>query len=253
MRRYIKTNHHVISAEWSEEKGKWLVKVQTPGRQFEDEANFLVTATGHFSDPKLPDYPGMSDFQGHLHHTSDWDPNFDPTGKRIAVIGNGASGIQVLPQLQKLAARIDHYVRNKTWVASPIGGEDLAQMVADSIEQARSSPENYLKFRKALEARLFSRFGGIFKGGDKSIAARENITEQMKARLKGDSKLAESFVPDFSPNCRRLTPGPGYLEALTEDNVNYVTTPIERFTASGIVTNDGNYNLARRCHFHCFA
>ena len=239
VRKYIKTNHRVVSAEWSEKKGKWEVKVQTPDGEFVDEANFLVTATGHFSDPRLPVYPGIKDYQGHLRHTSDWDPKFDPSGKRIAVIGNGASGIQVLPQLQKVAARIDHYVRNKTWVASPIGGEDLAQMVADRIDQARSSPEEYLKFRKALEARLFSRFGGIFKGGGKSTAARKNITEQMTARLKGDSRLAENFVPDFSPNCRRLTPGPGYLEALTAENVTYVTTPIEKFTASGIVTTDG--------------
>jgi cation diffusion facilitator CzcD-associated flavoprotein CzcO len=152
---------------------------------------------------------------------------------------NGASGLQVLPPLQKVAARIDHYARNKTWVAAPIGGEHLEQFVADRIEQAKSSPEEYLKFRKELEGELFSRFGGIFRGGDKNNAARETITNLMSTRLGNRTDLLNKIIPDFAPNCRRLTPGPGYLEALAADNVDYVTTPIAKFTRTGIQTKDG--------------
>jgi cation diffusion facilitator CzcD-associated flavoprotein CzcO len=85
--KYIRLNSRVVSAEWSEEKGKWLVTVRSPSGEHVDEADFLVNATGHFSDPRLPNYPGQSDYEGHLRHSSHWDPNFDPTGKRIAVIG----------------------------------------------------------------------------------------------------------------------------------------------------------------------
>ncbi|KAF5484230.1 FAD-binding monooxygenase aflW [Colletotrichum fructicola] len=239
VRKYIRTSHTVTSAEWSEEKAKWIVKIHSDEGEFVDEANFLITATGHFSDPKLPDYPGIKDFRGHLRHTSNWDPNFDPKDKRIAVIGNGASGLQVLPQLQKVASRIDHYARNKTWVAAPIGGEDLADFVADNIEDARTSPEKYLRFRKALEAKLFSRFGGIFKDGPQNAAAEESIRKLMKARLSGSDELAEEIIPDFSVGCRRLTPGPGYLEALTADNVTYIRDHIAEFTETGIRTVDG--------------
>lgn len=154
---------------------------------------------------------------------------------------NGASGLQVLPPLQKVAARIDHYARNKTWVAAPIGGEHLEQFVADRIEKARDSPEEYLKFRKDLEAELFSRFGSIFKGGDKSNTARATITKLMSTRLGDRPDLLSAILPDFAPNCRRLTPGPGYLEALTADNVDYVTAPIEKFTSTGIQTTDGKW------------
>ncbi|KAH6900819.1 hypothetical protein B0T10DRAFT_393890 [Thelonectria olida] len=241
VRKYVRTRSNIVSAEWSEGKGKWLVTVQSDKGEFVDEANFLITATGHFSDPRLPDYPGIKDFKGHLRHTSNWDPNFDPTGKRIAVIGNGASGIQVVPQLQKVAAHVDHYARNKTWVAAPIGGEDLAELVADNIDKARTSPEEYLKFRKTLESRLFSRFGGIFKDGKKNIEARETITALMTKRLGGDSQLASEIVPDFPPNCRRLTPGPGYLEALLAENLTYVTDHIAEFTETGIRTADGTH------------
>ncbi|KAH8882135.1 flavin-binding monooxygenase [Thozetella sp. PMI_491] len=239
VRKYVKLKHTVKRAQWSQEKGAWLLTVATPEGTFEDEVNFLLTATGHFSDPRLPSYPGMSDFKGLLRHSSNWDTTWDPAGKRIAVIGNGASGIQVLPQLQKVAAHIDHYARNKTWVASSIGGEDLAQFVADNIETARESPESYLAFRKDLESRLFGRFGPIFKEEETNNALRERITALMTKRLAGRKDLVEAIVPDFAPNCRRLTPGPGYLEALTQENVSYVTTPIERFTEKGIQTSDG--------------
>jgi cation diffusion facilitator CzcD-associated flavoprotein CzcO len=63
------------------------VTVESKGYVHVDEADFLITATGHFSEPRLPEYPGIGDFKGHLRHSSNWDPNFDPTGKRIAVIG----------------------------------------------------------------------------------------------------------------------------------------------------------------------
>ena len=85
--KYVRLNSHILKAEWSEEKGKWLVTVQTENETFVDEGDFLVTATGHFSEPRLPDYPGINEYTGHLRHSSNWDPNFDPTGKRIAVIG----------------------------------------------------------------------------------------------------------------------------------------------------------------------
>ena len=85
--RYIHLNSRVASAEWSEEKGRWLVRVESSQGVHTDEADFLITATGHFSEPRLPDYPGIEDYEGHLRHSSNWDPEFDPTGKRIAVIG----------------------------------------------------------------------------------------------------------------------------------------------------------------------
>ncbi|KAH7094290.1 hypothetical protein FB567DRAFT_509914 [Paraphoma chrysanthemicola] len=239
--KYIHLNSRVTRAEWSEEKGKWLVGVASPNSTSTVEADFLITGTGHFSDPRLPEYPGMEDFQGLLRHSSDWDPTFEPVGKRIAVIGNGASGLQVLPPLQKVAARIDHYARSKTYVAAPVGGEHLEQFVADRLEQAKTSPEEYIRFRKDLEAELFSRFGGIFKGGEKNNVARETITKLMSSRLGDRTDLLEQILPDFAPNCRRLTPGPGYLEALAAENVDYVTQPIAKFTKTGIQTEDGTH------------
>ena len=84
----------------------------------EDEVDVLFTAIGRFNAWKLPEYPGIDKYQGVLRHASHWDPSFDPTGKKVAVIGNGASGIQLVANLQKTVAHLDHYARNKTWIAA---------------------------------------------------------------------------------------------------------------------------------------
>lgn len=237
MEKYIRFRSSVNRAEWSEEKGKWLVTIITDGLEHVEESDFLITATGVFSQLKLPDYPGISDYEGHLRHSSNWDPEFDPTGKSIAVIGNGASGIQVLPQLQKVAKHIHHYARSPTWIAGTFGVEAFTgREVRDPVP---SDPEEYLKYRKGLEAKFFNRIGNIVKGGDKNKAAREHFERLMADRLGDRTDLLDQIKPDFSPSCRRLTPGPGYLEALTQPNVSYIPTKIERFTKTGIKTVDG--------------
>lgn len=239
LKRFIKLNHRIVDAEWSQADAKWVVQVTHNRTTFTDSADFLVTATGHFSDPRLPKYPGIETFQGHLRHTSLWDPNFDPTGKKVALIGNGASGLQVLPQLQKAATHVDHYARSPTWIAGSFGGEQIPPSTSDEREPAPQGPEEYNNFRKSVEAKSYTRFGIIFKNGLKSIAARENFTKLMAHRLNGRADLLKAVTPEFSPNCRRLAPGPGYLEALAEPNVDYINTKISHITPTGIVTTDG--------------
>lgn len=118
---YAKTrfNSKVTGAFWDETRSQWHVKINdTKTLQPRDEYyDFVVPAIGHFNEWKLPEYPGISSFKGHLRHSSNWDPAFEPAGKRVAVIGNGASGVQVVPNLQKIVAHLDHYARSSTWIA----------------------------------------------------------------------------------------------------------------------------------------
>jgi cation diffusion facilitator CzcD-associated flavoprotein CzcO len=123
VQKYITYNSTITRAEWSESKGKWVINVIIDGKDSVDEADFLITATGHFSTPLLPNYPGIEKYTGHLRHSSNWDPNFDPTGKSVALIGNGASGLQILPPLQQMVKQLDHYARSPTWIAGSFGGE----------------------------------------------------------------------------------------------------------------------------------
>jgi cation diffusion facilitator CzcD-associated flavoprotein CzcO len=236
----IKLSHRVLEARWSEGLAKWQIRVEHLGAVRVEEADFLITATGHFSDPRLPSYPGIETFQGHLRHTSNYDPAFDAAGKRVAVIGNGASGIQVLPQLQKAVKSLDHYARSPTWIAGSFGGEKIPPSTSDSRELAPQDAQGYTQFRKSIENKSFDRFSIIFKDQLPNKKARETFQGLMAARL-GDKRdeLLDAVTPSFSPNCRRLTPGPGYLEALTQPNVNYIRDRIVQITSSGIVTADG--------------
>lgn len=162
----------------------------------------------------------------------------------MAVIGNGASGIQVVANLQNKVARLDHYARSKTWIATSWAGDDRtleAQPIPENEQQEFQDEAAYLVFRKQLEDKYWRRFDSFFRGTTENSELKANFTNIMKRRLSGKPELVEQLVPDFSPNCRRLTPGPGYLEAIVQDNVDYIQTKIKRFTETGIETEDGTH------------
>ncbi|KAH6676226.1 hypothetical protein B0J14DRAFT_350711 [Halenospora varia] len=244
--KYLKLRTKVNGAKWDGTTGKWTVSIENieNSEKYQETFDVLITAVGRFNAWRLPDYPGIADYEGHLRHSSNWDPNFQPAGKRVAVIGNGASGIQLVPNLQPLVQHLDHYARSPTWIAGSFGGEGPGRRLepnyyAEELLKSFEDPDKYHAFRKALETKFYGRFGTIIKGSEQNAGLREDFIKLMGERLKKKPELLELIVPDFPPNCRRLTPGPGYLEALTEDNVSFIRTPISHFTKEGIVTNDG--------------
>ncbi|KAK4226301.1 hypothetical protein QBC38DRAFT_537279 [Podospora fimiseda] len=244
--RLAKFSTRVDSLSWNSSTSLWeitLTNLLTNTTSIET-ADFVLTAIGRFNAWKLPSYPGIDTvYKGHLRHASHWDDSFDPTNKRVAVIGNGASGIQLVATLQKSVAQLDHYARNKTWIAGSWAGDERTLGPQPYTQEQKDlfakDPEAYLAFRKKLEDKYWRRFGAFFRGSPLNSDLRERFIEIMRKRLAKKPELLEHIVPDFSPNCRRLTPGPGYLEAITEDNVEYIRDPISHFTEQGIVTKDG--------------
>lgn len=207
-----------------------------------EDADFVLTAIGRFNDWKLPNYPGISEYRGLIRHTSNWDQSFDLSNKRVAVIGNGASGVQLVANIQQRVAHLDHYVRNNTWIASSYAGHETSiepKVIPTELQETFKDPDVYLEYRKSLEDFYYRGFENWLKGSDKIDEQRKQFTELAKKRLAGKPDLFERIIPDFSPNCRRLTPGPGYFEALSQPNAEHIATPIKRFTATGIETIDG--------------
>jgi cation diffusion facilitator CzcD-associated flavoprotein CzcO len=242
--QYAKFNHKVDDMSWDAAEGVWNLTVQdlATHETLSEKFHVVITSVGRFNAWRLPKYEGMSEYEGLLRHTSDWDPSFDPKGKRVAVIGNGASGIQLVANLQSQVSQLDHYARNKTWISSSWAGDERTlqpQPISEDQIKDFSEPKTYLKFRKELEDKYWRRFSGFFKDSDANKEMRERFTEIMRQRLSEKPELLDAVLPDFSPNCRRLTPGPGYLEAIAKDNVDYIQAPIKRFTRSGIETVDG--------------
>lgn len=238
----LKLSHKVEEARW--DGAKWQVTVRDLATEtvLVEKADYVLTAIGRFNAWKLPDYPGLNEFRGLLRHASHYEPTFDPNGKRIAIIGNGASGIQLVSNLQKHVGHLGVYARSKTWISASFSGD------ATSIEPIKISPElratfkdpnKYLDFRKNMEGTYWRGIESLLKGSELNREARETFVKILKERLAKKPYLVDKLKPDFSPHCRRLTPGPGYLEALTEDHVDYIQTPIKRFTENGIETTDG--------------
>ncbi|KAK5676000.1 hypothetical protein LTS10_011289 [Elasticomyces elasticus] len=240
----LQTN--VIGAYWEPHNAKWRLDLETlpSGERSSESFDFVITAVGHFDKWRLPDYPGIDKYKGVLRHSSNWDSTFDATGKHVATIGNGASGIQVTTELRKTAAHLDHYARSRTWIAgafSPGSKDRQDAPMYFTLEQleAFKDPREHLKYRKELEGKFWRNFEAQLADSEVSKTAASAFMELMRKRLVGRPDLLDKLVPDFPPHCRRLTPGPGYLEALTSPNLTFIQTPIDHFTEDGIVTTDG--------------
>ncbi|KAK4128613.1 FAD/NAD(P)-binding domain-containing protein [Parathielavia appendiculata] len=258
MRESIRTSHQVVSAQWSEKDGQWELVIRNleSGEEFSDYATFLVNGTGILNNWKWPDLDGLDSFQGRLIHTARWPKNFDHTGKTIAVIGNGSSGIQVLPELQPGAEKLYHVFRTPTWVLPPRiqawkvmgqAGQILSQIQMDAqenfsqetIERFQSDPDFYRAFVKKIEVEVNNAFPVVLANSPVQAFARAKVTEYMTLMLGGNQELCKALIPDFPLGCRRMTPGHGYLQALTQPNVEVRRSMIKRFVPEGIELESG--------------
>ncbi|KAL4995553.1 hypothetical protein BDV10DRAFT_196629 [Aspergillus recurvatus] len=213
--KYIKFKHRVVSATWDNDRSKWTLQVQNldSGEIIEDQCDVLVSASGALNEWKWPSIPGLHDFKGKLMHSANWDESYDYGGKRVAVIGNGSSGIQIVPGMLPKVTHLDHYIRGRTWLSPTFAREQVDKR---SAELENCSPEQ--------------------------VGATAFFTENMKRRLRKKPELINELLPTFAPACRRLTPGPGYLEALTDDRVDVISNPIVKIVEDGIVTEDGKHH-----------
>ena len=241
----LRSKTKVGAATWDEQISQWRLDLEdlVTKKAYSENFDVVVNAIGRFNAWKLPEIPGIEVYSGHLRHASNWDPDFNPEGKSVAVIGNGASGIQVVANLSKVVSRLDHYARSPTWIAGSFAGEGQGRKLEASyyspeVLDSFQDPDKYFDFRKNFEAKFYGRFETILRDSEANKKLREEFRTSMTERTKANPELIQHLMPDFSPNCRRLTPGPGYLEALTEPNVEYIRTPIAAFVKDGILTVD---------------
>jgi cation diffusion facilitator CzcD-associated flavoprotein CzcO len=209
---YSKTRFQtkVLGAYWDADKAQWRLELEdlVDGKKYTEHFDFIITAIGHFNEWKLPDYPGIEKYKGHIRHSSNWDPSFDPTGKRIATIGNGASGIQVTTEIRKTAAHVDHYARSRTWIAGAFNPnaperQDTPMLFSKEQLEEFKDPKKYLAFRKEIEGKFWRNFDAQIADSETSKKSTENFKNLMRRRLAEDPSLLEKLVPDFPPHCRR--------------------------------------------------
>lgn len=271
LRRDITFNSRVASATYDESANHWRTETEDGNRA---TARFLITALGPLSAPTVPDIPGIDTFNGEAYHTGKWphEPvSFE--GKRVAVIGTGATGVQAITEIAKTAAHLTVFQRTPNWAAplhnSPIDDKAQRRIKAaypEIFATCRDSfgcfvhnpdPRNALDVspeeREALFEKLYAEPGfGIWMGNFRDIlideAANAMITEFMARKIRervNDPGIAEKLTPrDHGFGTRRLPLESGYYEVFNQDNVRLVDvreTPIERITTTGINTSAAGY------------
>ncbi|KAL1860806.1 hypothetical protein Plec18170_001318 [Paecilomyces lecythidis] len=257
--KHLHLKHDVLSANWSDDIHQWVVKIKNlaTGEIFTDTAHFFISAAGRLNVPKFPNIPGLeSEYKGTLVHTAQWTDELTRglEGKRVAIIGNGASGQQILVNIFNKPAHIDHYVRSRQWIV-PSFSPNLISAKPDLLgahvfteeEKARfeKDPKAYLDFRRSLEKNFHGRYEGSVVGSEANDAIRQKFEEALWEQVRGDKAWFDRLVPSFAPGCKRPTPSAGYIDAIRSDKVDYVDdVRITHATADGLVTEDGKERKA---------
>lgn len=228
---HIRFGHEVEGASFDEGDGAWTVRVK--GRP-SLRARALVLANGALSTPQLPDIPGLSDFEGEQFHSARWNHAYDLRGKRVAVIGTGASAIQFVPEIQPLVGRLDLYQRTPPWI---LPKPDRA-MRASEMRLFRALPALQRLYRSSIywtmEARAlaFVYEPRLMRLGE--WASRRHLAARVK-----DPALRERLTPRYTMGCKRILMSNDWYETITRPNVEVVSDGIERVTARGLRTRDG--------------
>jgi cyclohexanone monooxygenase len=217
-------------ATWDDEALVWRCRT-TSG---EVVARTLVTGTGQLCEPRLPGIEGIESFAGPLFHSSRWDHSVDLAGKRVAVIGTGASAIQIVPEVQQVAAHLDVYQRSAPWVI-PRNDRRYPRLERLALRHVPALAKLYRTgIYWAHEGYVPAFTWQPRLGAPAEKAAMLNITKAIK-----DPELRAKVTPTFQLGCKRVLRSNTYYAALASENVDLVTDPITRITSTGIVTADG--------------
>ncbi len=218
------------SATWDDEHQQWVVQTSA-GRV---TSTTLVLAAGGLSEPRLPDIAGIDRFAGEMFHSARWDHEVDLTGRRVAVIGTGASAIQIVPRLQEQVAHLDVYQRTAPYVL-PRHDRRYGRLERLAL---RHLPGLQRAYRTAIYWGRECYVPGFTRRPGLAWPARRMALGNL-AKGVVDPELRERLTPTFQIGCKRILISNTYYPALAAENVEVVSDGIDRITEHGVVTHDG--------------
>ena len=248
----IRLGHEVTSMEWNEETSRWDIEFQHDGEVVRSSANIVSGATGFFNEPKKLDVKGVDDFKGEIVHTALWpeDPDFTLAGKRVAVIGNGSTGVQLLRSVASEAAHVYPIVRTPQWVQPQVNYGEPVQPEMQWLLQRMPYYWHWDRFmwtapvpggEAARDLRVpdpeWKAKGGYFSKANDELRAR--ISDYIRSQLGDREDLIEKLTPKYPPWARRMITDNGWYQTLLQDNVDLVMGAIDHIDADGIVMEDG--------------
>ncbi|NKY55452.1 flavin-containing monooxygenase [Nocardia flavorosea] len=220
----------VTSARWNNDTARWEIS----SSKGDFTADTIVSAVGALCEPNLPDIKGINSFEGEIFHSARWNHDSDLTGKRVAVIGTGASAIQIVPAIAGKVSHLDVYQRTAPWLLP-------------RLDRPYTLPER-LAFKHIPGAQRLSR-AAIYAIRETQVVGLAKVPALMrgfealsKAKLQfeiRDPELRKKVTPDYRIGCKRMLISNEYYPALDRDNVDVVTDPIAEIRTNSIVTEDG--------------
>ena len=232
LRSHIRFQSALSEARWDDEAGVW--QLRTAGGDHY-RARVVVSGMGGLSTPAYPQgIQGLENFKGKTFHSQDWDHAYDLTGKRVAVIGTGASAIQFVPQIQKKAARIDLYQRTPPWITPKPDGR-----VAEGVKSFfKRLPAAQTALRGLIYSVLEARALG-FVVNPKLMALDDRTARAHLKRQVKDPVLRAKLTPDYRIGCKRVLISNDYYPAVSQPNVSLITEGIQQVRAHSVVDKNG--------------
>lgn len=231
LRRHLMLGTRVRSVRWT--GAAWDCRLDRAGSTTALTVDVVVCAVGLFGAPRLPDIAGLTDFTGALMHTARWDHRVDLAGKRVAVIGTGASGVQAVPELAKVADRVSVFQRTPPWMVPkddrPYSAAELARFRRDPFA-ARRTRWQIWKFQHDNTATF---------ADDPVVTTRTQVATSFLERTVADERLRRALTPAYPFRCKRVLLGDEFYRALQQANVELITDPIERIEESSVRTATG--------------
>jgi cation diffusion facilitator CzcD-associated flavoprotein CzcO len=226
---HLHFGHEVRSADWHEGTRRWHIDTSRGART----ASVLVLATGPLSAPVVPDLPGLGCFEGRVMHSARWDPAFDVAGKRVAVVGTGASAIQFVPAIQPHVAQLHVFQRTPPWVLPrldrPIRGWERRLLRRLPLVQRLARGAIYAQLEVSV---VLFRHPWLMRQAQR--LARHHLR-----RAIADPALREKLTPRYTMGCKRILVSSDYYPALARPNVEVVTEGIAEIRPKAIVSGDG--------------
>ncbi len=227
---HIRVDTALDSATFDEAGGLW--RLATSGGEL--SARCVIGAVGALNRPSVPRVPGLADFAGTMFHSARWDHSYDMRGKRVAVIGTGASAIQFVPEIAGQVARLDLYQRSAPWV---LPRPDRAMSGLEKWAMAKAPPLQWL-YRSLVYTQYESRALWYVHMPKMLRVAERQALNHLHSQV-ADPALRKKLTPDYAFGCKRALLMNTYYPALTRPNVDVIVDPIAQVKTNSIVTASG--------------
>jgi cation diffusion facilitator CzcD-associated flavoprotein CzcO len=230
LRRHLRFDTELTEAHWDAAHSRW--RLSTTRGDF--TADVLISAAGPLAEPSLPDIPGLDAFAGEVFHSARWDHEHDLTGRRVAVVGTGASAIQIIPELQPKVSSLTLFQRTPAWVMP-------------RRDRRITSAEHWL-YRHVPPAQKLARFGvytarestvGGFVKRPALLKAAQRLARHNLAKSIADPELRAKLTPGYTMGCKRVLLSNDYYRALANPNTHVVASGLAKVADSTLIAHDG--------------